>query len=57
MDGRNMMVFSDNPQALVGDIELPLGIAGFLNRLAYTDVVKGFFGYLHADNACLCGWN
>ena len=52
-----MMVFSDNPQALVGDIELPLGIAGFLNRLAYTDVVKGFFGYLHADNACLCGWN
>ncbi len=35
-----MMVFTYNPQALVGDIELSLDITGFLDRPADTDVIK-----------------
>ncbi len=41
-----MMVFGDNPQALVGDIKLSVDIAAFLNRFAHADIVEGFFGHL-----------
>ncbi len=41
----------------MGDVELSLGIAGFLYRFADADIVEGFFGDLHTNNAGLGRWD